>query len=143
MEMVSPVGTVYQAGTLSGNPVAMAAGLTQLKILRDTPDFYERLNAKGDWFFGEADRILSEHGISHCLNHIGSLGCIFFTDQKVKDYTSAKTSDTAAYARYFTHMLNAGIYLAPSQFEAMFLSDAHTKEDLTRMLDAMEGYFSV
>ena len=93
MQLVSPVGKVYQAGTLSGNPVAMAAGLTQLKILRDTPDFYEKLNANGDWFYTEMDKILTDHQIPHCLNHVGSLGCVFFTEKKVKDYVTAKTSD--------------------------------------------------
>ena len=82
MKLVSPVGKVYQAGTLSGNPVAMAAGLTQLKILRDTPDFYENLNANGDWFYTEMDQILTDHQIPHCLNHIGSLGCVFLQKRR-------------------------------------------------------------
>lgn len=141
MEMVSPVGRVYQAGTLSGNPVAMAAGLAQLAILRETPDFYKELNAKGDWFFGELGQILDRYGVVHCLNHIGSLGCVFFTGETVTDYASAKTADTAAYGRYFTYMLNHGVYLAPSQFEAMFLSAAHRKEtELARTLQTVEDY---
>ena len=92
MQLVSPVGKVYQAGTLSGNPVAMAAGLTQLKILRDTPDFYEKLNANGDWFYTEMDKIMTDHQIPHCLNHVGSLGCVFFTEKKVKDYVIQRRS---------------------------------------------------
>ncbi|MGN0354837.1 MAG: glutamate-1-semialdehyde 2,1-aminomutase [Muricoprocola sp.] len=143
MEMVSPVGKVYQAGTLSGNPVAMAAGLAQLSILKNSTALYDDLNAKSDWFFGEIEKILVSHQVKHCLNHIGSLGCIFFTDQKVKDYASAKTSDTAAYADYFKYMLNHGIYLAPSQFEAMFLSVAHGQEtELKKTLEVMDEYFS-
>lgn len=143
MEMVAPVGRVYQAGTLSGNPVAMAAGLAQLEILKNTPDLYKELNEKADWFFGEIERILVSHQIAHCLNHIGSLGCIFFTEEKVTDYVTAKTSDTSRYADYFKFMLNHGIYLAPSQFEAMFLSTAHTKErELTKTLEVMEDYFA-
>lgn len=141
MECVSPVGRVYQAGTLSGNPVAMAAGLAQLRILRDTPDFYKELNEKGDWFFGEMDGLLTKYGVAHCLNHIGSLGCVFFTGQKVKDYDSAKTADTKAYGRYFKYLLNHGVYLAPSQFEAMFLSAAHTREkELKTTLELLEDY---
>lgn len=143
MEMVAPSGSVYQAGTLSGNPVAMAAGLTQLRILRDTPGFYEDLNKKSDWFFKEMEKLLSEAGVAHCLNHIGSLGCVFFTDRKVKDYAGAKTSDTKAYGRYFKHMINNGVYLAPSQFEAMFLSAAHRKEvELERTLEVMKDYLA-
>lgn len=143
MEMVSPVGSVYQAGTLSGNPVAMAAGLAQLSILKDTPGFYEELNQKSDWFFGQMEKILTDAEVPHCLNHIGSLGCIFFTDNEVKDYASAKTSDTAAYGRYFKYMINHGIYLAPSQFEAMFLCAAHRKEkELTKTLEIMGDYFA-
>lgn len=140
MKLVSPVGKVYQAGTLSGNPVAMAAGLTQLKILRDTPDFYENLNANGDWFYTEMDQILTDHQIPHCLNHIGSLGCVFFTEETVRDYVSAKTSDTAVYAKYFKYLLNHGVYMAPSQFEAMFLSGAHTREkELKKTLEVIDA----
>ena len=139
MKLVSPVGKVYQAGTLSGNPVAMAAGLTQLKILRDTPDFYENLNANGDWFYTEMDQILTDHQIPHCLNHIGSLGCVFFTEETVRDYVSAKTSDTVVYAKYFKYLLNHGVYMAPSQFEAMFLSGAHTRErELKKTLEVID-----
>lgn len=141
MEMVSPVGRVYQAGTLSGNPVAMAAGLAQLNILRNTPGFYEELNAKGDWFYGELGKILTHYGVPHCLNHIGSLGCVFFTGEKVHDYASAKTADTESYGRYFAYMLNHGVYFAPSQFEAMFLSAAHTrKKELADTLQRAEDY---
>lgn len=143
MEMVAPVGRVYQAGTLSGNPVAMAAGLAQLGILKNTPDLYNALNEKADWFFEQIQKILDSHQIACCLNHIGSLGCIFFTEEKVTDYASAKSSDTARYADYFKYMLNHGIYLAPSQFEAMFLSVSHTKErELAKTLEVMEDYFA-
>ncbi len=141
MEMVSPVGRVYQAGTLSGNPVAMAAGLTQLSILQNTPDFYRELNEKGDWFYGELDQILARYAVPHCLNHIGSLGCVFFTGEPVTDYASAKTADTEAYGKYFAYMLKHGVYLAPSQFEAMFLSAAHGRDaELSRTLQIVEDY---
>ena len=141
MEMVAPVGPVYQAGTLSGNPVAMAAGLAELEVLKDTPDLYPDLNAKGDWFFGELDKILQDAKIPYCLNHVGSLGCIFFTGERVIDYESAQTSDTAKFTEYFKYMLEHGIYVAPSQFEAMFLSTAHTEEDLRKTLETVRGFF--
>jgi len=140
MSMVAPTGPVYQAGTLSGNPVAMAAGLAQLKLLRDAPDLYTKLNRAADGFFTALDGILSDAGVPHCVNHVGSLGCVFFTPEKVRDYAGAQTSDTGKYTAYFRHMLGSGIYLAPSQFEAMFLSTAHTEEDLQNTLDAVREF---
>ena len=140
MEMVAPSGPVYQAGTLSGNPVAMAAGMCQLELLRDTPRLYENLNAAGDSFFTALDGILTRANVPHCLNHIGSLGCVFFTGEKVTDYPSAQKSDTARYTEYFRAMLERGVYLAPSQFEAMFLSAAHTPEDLDAVLTAVKEF---
>ena len=139
MSMVSPVGPVYQAGTLSGNPVAMSAGLAQLTILKEHPEIYRELNEKGAWFFGEIKKILKAKGQPWQVNTEGSLGSIFFTDQKVVDYASAKTSDTAEFARYFRYMLANGVYLGPSQFEAMFLSTAHTDEVIDETLEAMRG----
>ena len=140
MSVVSPLGNVYQAGTLSGNPVAMAAGLAQLRVLRDTPDFYETLNRTGDDFFTALDGILTAANAPHVVNHVGSLGCVFFTGERVTDYASAQTSDTVKFADYFRFLLNRGIYVAPSQFEALFLSAAHTPEDLERTLDAVREY---
>lgn len=130
METISPVGAVYQAGTLSGNPVAMAAGLAQLRLLKEHPGLYLDLNEKGDHFFAQAAEIAAQSGRALQVNHVGSLGCIFFTATPVTDYASAKTSDTAAYAKYFASMLDQGIYLAPAQFEAVFLSAAHREEEL-------------
>lgn len=141
MEMVAPAGPVYQAGTLSGNPVAMAAGLAQIRLLRDTPGFYEKLHEKSDRLFTGMKEILKEAESPYQLNHIGSLGCLFFTEQPVRDYASAKTSDTEAFARYFSHMLKEGIYLAPSQFEAMFVSAAVTEEEIDETLAAVRRYF--
>ena len=141
MEMVSPVGKVYQAGTLSGNPIAMAAGLTQLKYLYSHPEVYTGLEEKGERLYGGMKAILKKKGLPWQLNHISSLGCMFFTDQPVKDYASAKTSDTAKFADYFKSMLRMGIHMAPAQFEAMFLSDAHTQEAIDRTLEAVEKYF--
>lgn len=136
MEHVAPLGGVYQAGTLSGNPVAMAAGLAQLRLLRDAPDFYAKLNRTSDSFFRALEEILRASGQAFCLQHVGSLGCVFFTGETVRDYDSAQTSDKARFTAYFRRMLDSGIYLAPSQFEAMFLSASHTPEDLERTLAA-------
>ncbi len=142
MEMVAPVGPVYQAGTLSGNPVAMAAGLARvaLTLLKEDKDFYARLNQKGDWFYGEIEKQIRENGAKCQLNHLGSLGCVFFTENPVVNYATAKTSDIARYREYFRHMLNSGIYLAPAQFEAMFLSAAHTREELEGVLEVIGAY---
>lgn len=138
MEVVAPLGGVYQAGTLSGNPVAMAAGKTQLTILRDNPDFYVNLNAKADNFFEKLKDVVKAAGFNYQLNHIGSLGSLFFTGEPVRDYASAKTSDTEKYAKYCKSMLDRGIYIAPAQFEALFVSGAHSEEDLTKMVVAFE-----
>ena len=141
MEKVSPAGPVYQAGTLSGNPIAMAAGLAQLKILYEDPEIYRRLYQKGEMMFEGIRRIFLENNIPYQVNSVASLGCIFFTENKVTDYASAKTSDTDAFAKYFKYMLNHSVHLAPSQFEAMFLSDAHTNEDIEAALKLIKDYF--
>ena len=142
MELIAPSGPVYQAGTLSGNPVAMAAGLAQLRLLRDTPDFYEELNRKGDVFFENMKEAVREAGKPWQVNYIGSLGCIFFTDSPVENYAQAKTADTKAFAEYFSWMLGHGIYVAPSQFEAMFLSSAMTEEELAGVLETLQEYLN-
>ena len=141
MEMVSPAGPVYQAGTLSGNPVAMAAGLTQLKYLYAHPEVYSGLEEKGAKLYGGMEALLREKGLPYSVNHISSLGSLFFSEQKVRDYASAKTSDTKRFAEYFLHMLKNGIHLAPSQFEAMFLSAAHDSDAIDKTLSAAEDYF--
>ena len=141
MEMVSPAGPVYQAGTLSGNPIAMAAGLTQLKILWEDQDIYKRLYQKGELLYEGIRKIFLEKGVDYQVNSVSSLGCIFFTPNKVTDYTSAKTSDTTEFSKYFQYMLNHGIHMAPSQFEAMFLSDAHTEAEIQETLNCIEKYF--
>lgn len=127
MEMVSPLGPVYQAGTLSGNPIATAAGLETLRILREDPGIYQRLEEKAQRI---AETVREAAGEAVCVNRIGSLLSIFFTSEQVTDHESAVSSDTARYAEYFGYLLDHGIYTAPSQFEAMFVSDAHTWEDI-------------
>lgn len=141
MEMVAPAGPVYQAGTLSGNPIAMAAGLEQLKILWEDQEIYTRLYQKGQMLYDGIRRIFLEKDVEFQVNSVSSLGCVFFTKEQVVDYTSAKTSDTRAFSDYFQYMLQHGVHLAPSQFEAMFLSDAHTEEDIQTTLELIEGYF--
>ena len=139
MEMVSPAGPVYQAGTLSGNPIATTAGIETLKLLKEDPDVYKRLEAKA---FKLEQAVKNAASGRVCVNRIGSLMSIFFTKEQVKDYESAVSSDTSRYAEYFAYLLKSGIYAAPSQFEAMFLSDAHTQEDIGRTCDVMDSYFS-
>ena len=141
MQVVSPVGSVYQAGTLSGNPVAMAAGITQLKILKETPEVYKKTFELGEMLRNGAADIIKEAGLPYKVTGIGSLSCIFFTGKEVTDYTSAKTSDTAEFAKYFNHMLSRGNYFGPSQFESIFVSAAHTKENIDKTLTDMKEYF--
>lgn len=141
MEMVSPAGPVYQAGTLSGNPVAMAAGLAQLQILWRDPEVYTRLYQKGQMLFEGIKKIFLEKEVPCQVNWVASLGSAFFTKTPVTDYVTAKTSDTKAFAEYFKYMLGHGVHLAPSQFEAMFLSDAHTETEISQLLDLIRRYF--
>lgn len=141
MELVSPVGNVYQAGTLSGNPVAMAAGMAQLTILKEHPEYYRNLNEGAERFYQNMKEVLKKAGLSLQLNHVGSLGCLYFTETEVSDYESAKTSDTESFAKYCNYMMEHGVYLAPSQFEAMFLSMAHTEAVQEKTLDIFGQYF--
>ena len=142
MELVSPVGKVYHAGTLSGNPIAMAAGLTQLKYLYEHQEIYKDLEEKGKRLYGGMEKILAEKNLPYHINHVSSLGSLFFTEQEVVDYISAKSSDTKAFSEYFKGMLAQGIHMAPSQFEAMFLSVAHTDEIIDQTLEAVRNYFT-
>lgn len=141
MEVVSPVGNVYQAGTLSGNPVAMAAGLAQLTYLNEHPEVYDKLSKMGELLYGGMKKMCEEKKLPYQVNAAGSLGCMFFAPEPVVDYDSAKKSDTDVFRRYFRHMLENGIYVAPSQFEAMFLSASHTEEDIRYTLDTMHKFF--
>ncbi|HEY7253859.1 MAG TPA: glutamate-1-semialdehyde 2,1-aminomutase [Methylomirabilota bacterium] len=129
MERVSPLGGVYQAGTLSGNPLAVAAGLATLRALQ-TPGTYERLEALGARVERDVVEAARAAGVPVTVNRVGSMLTVFFTDGPVTDYSSAKRADTARYARYFHAMREGGVFLAPSQFEAAFVSLAHRDEDL-------------
>ena len=136
MDMVSPLGPVYQAGTLSGNPIAMAAGLAMLNHLNTTPSVYARLEEIGNNLINGMKANMNKLGLNYTLNHVGSMFTLFFTDQPVNNFEDAKTSDTALFGRYFQAMLKRGIYLAPSQYEAMFLSTALTDEHIQIILEA-------
>ncbi|GIU82968.1 MAG: glutamate-1-semialdehyde-2,1-aminomutase [Acidobacteria bacterium] len=138
MQMIAPSGAVYQAGTLSGNPLAMTAGLETLKIIDETPDFYEQLEKKGKYLAEGIQEAVRKKGFSFTLNRVGSMLTLFFTDSEVTDFDSAKTSDTQKFAKFFRLMLEKGIYLPPSQFEAWFFSYAHSTEDFDKTIEACE-----
>jgi glutamate-1-semialdehyde 2,1-aminomutase len=137
MEMIAPSGPVYQAGTLSGNPVATAAGIETLTILKNHPEIYRELEEKTQKLAQVMRKALGE---SVSVNQKGSLLGVFFAQGGVNDYESALKSDTGRYADYFNFMLDRGIYLAPSQFEAMFVSAAHSFEDIERTCEAVREY---
>ena len=120
----------------------MAAGITMLTILKENPDMYKKLNEMGAYLFNGIETILKETGAPCTVNHVGSLGNIFFTPDPVVNYETAQKSDTAAFGRYFHYMLDHHVHLGPSQFEAMFVSDAHTKEDIDRTLELIRRYFT-
>jgi glutamate-1-semialdehyde 2,1-aminomutase len=134
MNWVSPAGPVYQAGTLSGNPIAMAAGLTMLNYLNDHPEVYTQLEESGRKLTSGFTASMNKLGLNYTLNHIGSMYTLFFTNQAVTDFPSAKSSDLVLFGKYFHAMLNRGIYMGPSQFESMFLSTALTDHHIDKIL---------
>jgi glutamate-1-semialdehyde 2,1-aminomutase len=136
MEMVSPSGPVYQAGTLSGNPLAMSAGLAALNHIKNNPDIYSLLEEKGKFLEDGIKDGIKSINKNYQLNRVGSMMTLFFTDEPVIDYNTAVKSDTKLFAKYFHEMLNRGIYFPPAQFEAMFISTAHSKEDLDKTIEA-------
>jgi glutamate-1-semialdehyde 2,1-aminomutase len=133
MGVVAPVGNVYQAGTLSGNPIAVTAGIETLKILKSNPDIYTKINDSAS----KLENAYKEKGLT--VNRVGSLLSAFFTDKPVTDYNSALQSNTKAFATYFSQMLDSGIYVAPSQFEAMFVSSAHSNDDVGKTINAIQN----
>ncbi len=136
MDNLSPQGAVYQAGTLSGNPVCVAAGMATLKTLKSQKP-YRALAKATEKLCEGISQCLEEKKIPHTINRISSMFTLFFHPGPVIDYNSAVQSDTRLYARYFTGMLRAGIYLPPSQFEACFLSTAHRQKDLDKTIAAV------
>lgn len=128
MDYVAPAGPVYQAGTLSGNPIAMAAGMAMLTYLKEHPEVYTQLEQVTGKMVAGMQQNMQQLGLNYTINRVGSMFSIFFTDKPVYDFESAKTSDTALFGRYFNGMLQRGVYLAPSQYEALFVSTAITDE---------------
>ena len=139
MEQVAPLGPVYQAGTLSGNPVAMAAGLAQLRILKSTPEIYKDLERRGAMLEQGLREALA--GIPVQVNRVGSLLTVFFTDKPVTGYDAARSSDLDAFRRWYLGLLEQGIYAAPSQFEALFLCNAHTDDEIAEIVECAGKIF--
>ena len=140
MEMVAPAGPVYQAGTLSGNPVAMAAGLSTLKIL-SRPGFYEELEDKSAKLFEGLKAVAEEAGIEAIFNRVGSMLCVFFTKEEVYDYQTVRNAHTDRYAGFFKSQLERGVYFPPSQFETIFVSQAHTEDDIAKTIQVSRRSF--
>lgn len=140
MERIAPSGTIYQAGTLSGNPLAMTAGLETLSQL--TPESYDEFTRKGDMLEKGIGAAAEKYGVPHTFNRAGSMIGLFFTNEEVVNYDTAKTSDLEFFASYYREMANQGIYLPPSQFEGLFLSTAHSDEDIEKTIAAAEQAFA-
>lgn len=137
MDRISPIGNVYQAGTLSGNPIATAAGLKTLEILQNNPHYYDEIEEKAILIADAFRKRGKLSGESITVNQVGSLICAFFTNRDVVDYNSATSADVEKYAGYFHKMLDNGIYVAPAQFESMFVSVAHSDSDIQRTCDVI------
>jgi glutamate-1-semialdehyde 2,1-aminomutase len=144
MDLVAPLGPMYQAGTLSGNPLAMAAGLATLRCLRENKkDIYPRLDKLSGELVSGVAAAAKEAGVGMCHNRVGSMFTWFFTPGPVTEWESASKSDTEAFGRFFRSMLDSGVYLPPSQFEAAFLSAAHTEEDIQQTITAAKQAFAL
>ena len=137
MSYLAPEGPVYQAGTLSGNPLAMSAGLAMLTALNEQPEVFESLAKKTAYLHEGFHTVLEKSGIPHQINSFGSMFTLFFTEEPVTDFASSAKSDTARFRKYFHGMLREGIYLPPSAFESYFLNDAITYEDLDKTIKAL------
>ncbi len=142
MQVVSPLGSVYQAGTLSGNPVATAAGIKTLKLLQDNPAIYQQLEDKAKFLEAHFLESAKKRAIPLTVNRVGSLLSVFFTDQAVVDFASASKANAARFKKYFKLMLENGIYLAPSPYEAIFVSDAHSEDDLKKTVSVIDDVFA-
>ncbi|RHW40656.1 glutamate-1-semialdehyde-2,1-aminomutase [Neobacillus notoginsengisoli] len=140
MEQIAPSGPIYQAGTLSGNPLAMTAGYETLSQL--TPEIYVEFNRKADMLEKGLKEAAEKYEIPHCINRAGSMVGIFFTNEEVTNYERAKTSNLEFFAKYYREMANQGVFLPPSQFEGLFLATAHTDEDIEKTIKAAETAFS-
>lgn len=136
MQLIAPAGPVYQAGTLSGNPLAMTAGIETLLSIDEDADFYKNLGNACEYLYAGLRNNLSELKFDYTINSCGSMFTLFFTGENVTDFDSAKTSDIAKFSSYFNQMLEKGVYLPPSQFEACFISNAHSREDFDKTIVA-------
>jgi glutamate-1-semialdehyde 2,1-aminomutase len=143
MDLVAPLGPMYQAGTLSGNPLAMAAGYATLRHLRDHKEIYKQLDKLGGELVTGVAAAAKQAGVAMTHNRVGSMFTWFFTPGPVTDWNSAAKADTEAFGRFFRSMLDAGVYLPPSQFEAAFLSAAHTEEDVQQTIAAAKQAFAL
>ena len=143
MSCVSPVGPVYQAGTLSGNPVAVAAGKAMLKLLGEDPEVYKRIEEKSIRIEKAFQNAIERYQVKAVVNRVGSLMSIFFTEKPVRCFEDVMTSDLNQFRQYFEAMKNEGMYIAPSQFEAFFVSDALTEEDLQMTERAIDRALSL
>jgi glutamate-1-semialdehyde 2,1-aminomutase len=143
MAWLSPEGPVYQAGTLSGNPLAMAAGLATLQVVATDATLYDRLEQSTRQLVEGLERVLCRHGVGHYCTRAGAMFCVFFTPDPVWDLDGARKSDRALFAKYFGAMLDRGVYLAPSQFEANFLSTAHTAAEIERTVATADASLSM
>lgn len=139
MDKIAPVGPIYQAGTLSGNPLAMTAGYSALNHIKNNPNIYDILEEKSAYLANGFAENLKKVGKNYAMNRVGSMMCMFFVEEEVKDFSTAVKSNTEHYGKYFHKMLENGIYLAPAQFEAMFISTVHSKEDLDKTI---EGHYN-
>ena len=140
MECIAPVGKVYQAGTLSGNPVAVTAGFTTLSILKNNPQIYSDLEATGNLLKQQLHEVLTAKGIVHTINHMGSMISVHFGEHKVKDFETASQCDITLFNKFFHHMLNEGIYLPPSAYESWFFSMALGENEIAKTIDAVKKF---
>ena len=142
MKHIAPLGNVYQAGTLSGNPLAMIAGYTLLSHLKSTPSIYTELEQKGTYLNDGLQKVLETSNMPFVINHLGSMLSIHFSDKPVIDFGSASAANNAFFSRFFHAMLDKGIYLPPSAYESWFMSNALSKEDLDRTVEAAKESLS-
>jgi glutamate-1-semialdehyde 2,1-aminomutase len=142
MKHIAPLGSVYQAGTLSGNPLAMIAGFTLLSHLKNNPSVYSELEEKGSYLHNQLQQVLENTNIPFVINRLGSMISVHFSDKPVKDFTSAASANNTLFNKFFHAMLDKGVYLPPSAFETWFLSNALTHEDLQHTIGSVKEVFS-
>jgi len=140
MDHVAPLGKVYQAGTLSGNPIAMIAGFTLLKTLKENPSIYSELEEKTSYLQGGLKKVFHNKGIPIVVNQLGSMISVHFSEKPVIDFASSASSNTQTFNKFFHFMLAHGIYLPPSPFETWFVSHALSKNDIERTIDTAEQF---